>query len=104
MDALEVANAEHQVTCTQLQGMVQALNYPADVAYRVCIKNDEEGAEEREGTMVPERWETQEAGIATSKVPEDTKDGGEGLSRLNTTDKGKGKEKEIVEEETLQEE
>ena len=94
--------------CTQLQGMVQALNYLADVAYKVCIEKGEDGAEEREGTVVPERWETQEAGVATSKVLEGdhkgTEDGGKGPSSLSAMDKGKVKEKEIVEEETLQEE
>jgi len=55
-----------------------------------------------------------EAGVATSEVLNEsgevpgsgrkgTKDQGEGPSGLSATDKGKGKEKEVVEE-TLQEE
>ena len=58
-------------------------------------------------------WET---GVGTSEVPsgdmdgaqeggrEETKDRGKGPSRLMLVDKGKGKEMEVMEEETLQEE
>jgi hypothetical protein len=57
----------------------------------------------------------QGAGAMTSEVPgegngeagetrEDSEDRGEGPSGLSAADKGKGKEKEVVEDQTLQEE
>ena len=51
---------------------------------------------------------TSEVPNKSGEVPgsgrEGTEDQGEGPSSLSATDKGNGKEKEIVEEETLQEE
>ena len=103
-----------------LQGfLLQSISYPITqvankVVYHHFVVIREGLGKEWEGTIVPERWETQEAGVATSEVLnesgevpgsgcEGTKDWGEGLSSLSAADKGKGKEKEVVEE-TLQEE
>ena len=71
------------------------------MVYHRFVVSREELGEKREGTVILETWETQEAGMGTS---EGTKDWGEGPSRLTAMDKGKGKEKEVHGEETLQEE
>ena len=107
VDALEVTNAECQGIHAQLQGVMWPLNYLANVIYKVCIEDGKNREEEGKGTVFPERQETQEAGVETSKVlegnREDTEDQGEGPSGLSAVDKGKGKEVQ-EEEETLQEE
>ena len=101
VDILEVMNVEQQVAQTQLGEMSWAIKYIAEAVYHCFMVSRDGSGEEREGTVILKTWETWEAGIGTS---EGTKDWGEGPSGLTAGDKGKGKEKEVQEEETLQEE
>jgi len=103
VDTLEVANTECQAMCVQLMGLHEAMEYISEAVYHQFVVGGEGSDEEREGAVVLERREMQEAGVATSEIPsEGTKDWGKGPSGLTTADKGKGKE--VQDEETLQEE
>ena len=115
VDALEVVNMECQAARMQLAMVAWAIEYISEAVYHHFVANREDSDGEQEGTIVPERWETQEARVGTSKVPgggsgvaggahKGSEDQGEGSSGLSAVDKGKGKEKEIEGEETLQEE
>ena len=101
------------MVCAQFVELSWAVKYIAEAVYHHFMVSREGSGEEREGTVILERQERWEAGVATSKVlseeggvPEDGREGaedqGEGPSRLTTVDKGKGKE--VQDEETLQEE
>ena len=118
IDVLEVANAERQAIHAQFSGIHEAVKYITETVYHHLTVGNEgltEGGSKRASWGV-ERWELREAGVGTSEMPngetgkgqeggcKGTKDLGEGPSGLSLADKGKGKQKEIMEEETLQEE
>ena len=42
MDALQVANIEHHVIRTQFKGVWRALEYLAELAYKVYVKGHED--------------------------------------------------------------
>ena len=89
----------------QLAMAIQVMEYIAEVVYHHYVASREGSGKEQEGIVVQEQREMREARIGTSEVlGENSKVQGEGPSSLSTTDKGKGKEKEVVGEETLQEE
>ena len=110
IDVLEVTNAEHQAIHVQFAGICEAVEYIAEIVYHHFVVGNEELTEGwgKQANQGVEGWEMQEAGVGTSKVlsgemGEGIKDRGEGPSGLSLVDKGKGKEKEVMEEEALQE-
>ena len=46
------------------------MEYISKVVYHQFVASRKGSDREQEGTVIPERWEMQEAGVATSKVPE----------------------------------
>ena len=83
---------EHWVVRMQLEGIFQALEYISRISYKVYV-GSRGGLAGRRGKGSSQRIvrpEMREASVRNSKAP-----------RIN--DKGKGKEKEAVEEEMLQE-
>ena len=68
-NTLEVTNAERQAAHTQFEGLSWAVKYITEAVYHHFVVSREGLGEEREGTVVPEEQETQDAGVATSEVP-----------------------------------
>ena len=107
--ALEIANVEHHSVRTQLEGICQGIEYLTGMAWKMYMGNHGSLASRRgegssKGVTRQETWVVGvETGEGLSEVrggdPEDTKV----ISKLKPTDKGKGKGKEVRDEENLQE-
>ena len=116
-------NAKHRVVQTQLEGICTAFEYVAGLAFKAYIGsglNAEvkrgEGLSERGGEMPRVGWETREAGVGTSEVEVELRlENSEGTGEVQGADHGvtegvdepgligKGKQKEVPDEETVQE-
>ena len=116
-------NAERRVVQTQLKGICTAFEYVAGLAFKAYIGsglNTEvergEGSSERGGETPRVGRETREAGVGTSEVEVEPRlENSEGTGEVQGADQGvtegvdepglvdKGKQKEVLDEETVQE-
>ena len=100
---LEAANAERQRMRGQLEGLCNALKYIAGLAYKAYIRSSI-NVENEQGGRTSRGVQRREGNSKGSSKVQGTDQGvTKGVDRLRLADNGKGKQKEVLEEGTVQE-